>query len=200
MDKYVIKGVKKLAGLTRTKIRLAEEAKTLQTRPAPLPLVKLLSGVELETVSDAKDYVEKIVFDFEDGEGTAKTIFELMDIIEGVKHKFEPPEYFALVGEDAFQEIEDRVDRGEQVNILLMDNGLKEGVNLYVGYEPPEGVIHFGRVPTTLAAYLAYALKSSVLSKDMKLKNTTVSLGHGTLILNAIYYALVQQGALKVTP
>ena len=40
IDKYVKEGAKKILSLTRTKIRLAKEAGTVECRPAPLPLVK----------------------------------------------------------------------------------------------------------------------------------------------------------------
>ena len=46
-----------------------------------------------------------------------------------------------------------------------MEEELHDGVNLYVGYEPPEDCLHLGRVLTNLAVYLDFALKSGVLSE-----------------------------------
>lgn len=195
MDKFVVKGARKLLSLTKTKIRLAEEAETLCTKPKPLPLVKLLSGVELKSIGDVKDFIGKIRLNFEDEDEAYKTVLELMDVVEGVKHKFEPLEYCALVDETTLGKIEERVKLGEAVNILLMSDKVGGGVNLYVGYDPLESAIHYGRVPTTLAVYLAYALKSDALSKDMKLASTKIILGHNTLILNAIYHAIKYYGA-----
>jgi len=50
-----VKGVKKLFGLTKTKIQLAKEADTKYTKPNPLPLIRLLSGQEIGTVEQAKN-------------------------------------------------------------------------------------------------------------------------------------------------
>jgi len=193
MDKYVVKGAKKLFGLARTKIRLAKEAETVRVRPEPLPLVELISGVQVRTVDEAIDRVSDLrsLIDYENMGSVAPTVLELMDIIEGVKYRFEPPELCVLVGNEELKSIEKMVNDGVSLSISLMSEKPVDGINIYIGYNPPKGAIHYGRVPTTLSHYLAYAFRSEVLSDNMYLKNTHISLGHRTLILNAIYHSIL---------
>jgi len=108
MEKYILKGAKKLFSLTRTKIRLVEESGTIDTKPGPLPLVKLLSGKEITTVAQAKEYRDELLkdTDFSDSKSTASSVLQLMDIIEGVKYKFEPPECRSNLSTERFREIE----------------------------------------------------------------------------------------------
>lgn len=196
-NKYFVNGVKKLFGLANTKIQLAVEAETEYTKPRPLPLVELLTARKVESIEEARKYLEglKTEVDYNSEPNMASTTFLLMDLIEGVKHKFEPPEYCVLVGDDTIQEVEQRVASGEKVNILLMTEKHREGVNLFVGADPLEGTIHYGRVPTVLTHYLNYAMRSGTLSDEMHLLNTRVVMGYKTLLLNAAYHALRVYGA-----
>ena len=199
MDRFAIKGTKKLFGLARTKIRLAEEADTIETKPAPLPLIKLLSGEEITTVEEAKEYRDKLrdSIDFSDSGGVAMAVFELLDIVEGVKYKFEPPELCVLVGEDELKAMERRAMKESlPINVLLMTENAPEGVNIFIGEEPPENSLHLGRVPSTLAIFLNFAFNSAYLSEESRLKNIRAILGRKTLILDAIYFSLGEFGAV----
>ncbi|MEA3254738.1 MAG: hypothetical protein U9Q22_02765 [Candidatus Altiarchaeota archaeon] len=198
MDKYTIKGTKKLLSLSRTKIRLAEEAETIECKPKPLPLIKLLSGVEINTVADAKEYRESLVKNLNtiDPRNVANTVLQSMDLIEGVKYKFEPQKFLANIDEDKLREIEEEARKKSlPVNILLMTKKAPEGLNIYIGYEPPEGVIFLSAVPTTLAFFLNYAFNSNHFTLNMKLRNIKSFLGHKTLILNAIHHSMGEYGA-----
>jgi len=182
-DKYVIKGAKKLFSLARTKCRLAKEAKTVETRPAPLPLVKKFAGREIKTVNEASDYVRELreQFDPSDEKWLAEAVLQLMEIIEAVKYKFEPPELCVLVGED---ELEKMITQAKKINILILDEKMRDSLNIYVGEDPPEGALHLGRVPTTLV----YLVRAALTGK--KPKEVKAHLGHKTLIADAIYYAV----------
>jgi len=201
MDKYTISGVKKLFGLTSTKIRLARQAETVQLKPKPAPLVNLLSGLRIETVDEVSERLDELKkrMDYNDSNVVSSTVLELMDLVECVKHKFEPKEYCVLVSKEKLIEIEEKMRENTRLNILLMSREIKDGINLYVGEDAPKDAIHYGRVPTTLSNYMAFALASDVLSENMKLKNTFVTQGHGTLILNAIRYAIKCYGAVDET-
>jgi len=198
MDRFAIKGVKKLFSLARTKIRLAEEADTVETRPAPLPLIKHLSGEEIRTVREAKDYRDKLhgSMDFSDSNSVARAVFELLDIVEGVKHKFEPPELCVLAGEDELKAMEkNAIKESLPINLLLMTEKAPEGINVFIGEDPLENSLHLGRVPSTLAIFLNFAFNSPYLSEESRLKNIKAILGRKTLILDAIYFSLGEFGA-----
>ncbi len=197
VNKFIVRGVKKLFGLTRTKIRLAHESNTVYVKPRPLPLVELLSNTRIETVDDAEDRLGELIsaIDYSNPRSVSSTTLELMDIIEGVKYMFEPPELCVLLEDDDFKKIEKHASDGEKINLLIMSEKRLAGINIYVGYEPPKGVLHLGRVPTTLSYSLAYAFNSNILSSDMELKNTRIMLGHQTLILNSISHAIQNYGA-----
>ncbi len=198
MDKYIVRGVKKILSLTRTKIRLAEEAGTTYTRPRPLPLVKFLSGNEIETVSDAKDYREELVKDlnFSDSKAVASTVFQAMDIIEGVKYEFEPKELMPNISKDEFKDIEKRaMEISSPVNILLMTKDSRNGLNIFVGRNPPEGTLFLSGVPTSISSFLDFAFHSEYFHDNLRLRNINSVLGHKTLILNAIHFALTEFGA-----
>ncbi|MBM3308917.1 MAG: hypothetical protein FJY77_01560 [Candidatus Altiarchaeales archaeon] len=182
--KYVIKGVKKLFSLARTKIRLARQANTLYTKPKPLPLVKKLAGVEVDTIDEAEKHLEKLKkdIDYSNPKTMAETTIQLLDIIEGVKHKYEPKEYFCLLKEE---EIEKLLEN--KVNILLACQPAEKGINLYIGENPPKNTIHLGRVTTNLASFLA--------TTNLKLENIKIHNNQKTLINNAVHQALGEYGA-----
>lgn len=198
MDKYIIKGTKKLFSLARTKIRLAEGSETIDCKPKPLPLVKLLSGMEINTVADAKRYREDLLknIDFSNSESVASTVLQLMDMIEGVKYKFEPNEFLANIDEKKLRNIENEARKKSlPVNLLLMTRKAPEGLNIFIGYKQPEGTIFLSAVPTTLSYLLNFAFNSDYFSQNLKLKNIRSFLGHRTLILNAIHFSLGEFGA-----
>jgi hypothetical protein len=198
MDRFAIKGVKKLFSLTRTKLRLAVEADTVDTRPRPLPLVKLLSGEGITTVREAMEYRDRLhsLVDYSNPGVVAKTVFELLDIIEGVKYGFEPPELCVLLGEKELKDVEEKAVRGSlPVNLLLLTDKSPPGVNLFVGENPPEDSLHLGRAPSTIAFFLDFAFNSNYLSEDLRLRNIQVYCGRKTLILHAIHFSLEEFGA-----
>jgi len=190
--KYVIKGVKKLFSLARTKIRLARQANTLYTKPKPLPLVKKLAGVEVNTIDEAEKHLEKLKkdIDYSNPKTMAETTIQLLDIIEGVKHKYEPKEYFCLLTQ---REIKKLLEEEEEVNILLACQPsetcqpAEKGINLYIGENPPKNTIHLGRVTTNLASFLA--------TTNLKLENIKIHNNQKTLINNAVHQALGEYGA-----
>jgi len=85
MNKLMKKGAKKLFSLTRTKIRLAKENNTINTKPQPLPLIKLLVNIEINSVDKCDEYMNKLKnnTDFDNPKSVAFSILQLMDIIEG---------------------------------------------------------------------------------------------------------------------
>ena len=199
VNKFIVKGVKKRFGLTRTKIRLAKESDTKDTKPAPLPLVKLLSGREIKTVSDTEKYLDelKLNINYDDKKSIAKTVIELMDVIEGVKYKYEPAEFLTNISEDALKDVErTAVERSAPVNVLLMTREAQSGLNLFVGENPPKNVFFLSGVPTTLSFFLNLAFNSDYFSGNLRLKNVNVVLGRRTLITNAIWFALGEFGAV----
>ncbi|MBU0762013.1 MAG: hypothetical protein KKD39_03225 [Candidatus Altiarchaeota archaeon] len=200
VNKYFVWGVKKLFGLASTKIRLARESDTTYVQPKPLLLAELLSEKRIQTVDEAQERFTELkdTIDYGVESMMSSTVLELMDIIEGVKHRFEPPEFFPLVDDTVLGSIEKQVDAGDILNILIMDETSNPGVNLYIGYDPPHDAIHFGRVPTNLSKYLFYAFKSDILSDNMRLKKTNVCIGRKTLINESIYFALIHYGAKTI--
>jgi len=199
MEKHIIKGAKKLFSLTRTKLRLAEESGTIDTRPGPLPLVKLLSGREITTVAQAKEYRDELLqhTDFSDSKSTASSVLQLMDIIEGVKYGFEPKEACLNLTKEGFREIEIQAGKDSiPINILLMTKEIPaNGINLFIGENSPENSIFLSIVPTSIAGLLNFAFHSEYFSDGPELKNIVSVLGHRTLILNAIYFSLGCFGA-----
>lgn len=198
MDRYAAAGAKKLLSLVRTKIRLAEEAGTLECRPQPLPLIQRLTGEVVCTVSEAKAYREKLAknISFSDKQNVASIVFQCMDIIEGVKYLYEPAKYMSNIDEAGMDRLVAQArQRGVPVNILLMTNQAPEGVNLYIGEQPPQGAFYLSGVPTSLATFLDYAFMSPYLSAGWQLKNIRSVLGRRTLIINAIHCAFGAYGA-----
>lgn len=197
-EKLVKRGIKKIFSLTRTKIRLGREADTEEVKPNPLPLVKTLTGKEIETVDEAEELKDKLREDinYEDKKLQAKTILQLIDIIEGVKYKFEPDKYCFQLSEKKLKEIEKRSrEENLPVNILLMTEKTFPGINLFIGEDGPEGVTKLSAVPSSVALFLDFAFHSEHFSQDLELKNITSVFGRKTLILNAIHFSLGQFGA-----
>ena len=201
MEKYAVAGTKKLLSLVRTKIRLAEEAGTVECRPHPLPIIKLLSGRDINTISEAKTYREELAqkADYSDEKRLASTVLQCMDLVEGVKYKYEAPECMPNIDEARFRSIEKEAsEKATAVNILLMSKTAPEGINIFVGEDPPAGTIFFSGVPTSIASFLAYAYASDYFSDNLRLKNIVSYLGHKSLILDAIHYSLGVYGAKTI--
>jgi|GEM_PF-585720 len=200
VDKYVIGGIKKLRSLARTKIRLAEEAGTVGTRPKPLPLVKFLSKREIKTVREAKDYREELEIDYKNPRKAAEMVLELMDIIEGVKYDFEPKELMMNLTPEMLRDTERAASgNSSNVNLLIMSDDVQNGPNLFVGEMAPEGGVFLSGVPTSIAGFLEFAFQSEYFWDGKKLKNIRVVLGHQTLIVGAICFALGEFGAEVIT-
>jgi len=182
VDRYVVLGTKKLFSLTRTKLRLAEEADTVETRPSPLPLPKLFAGVELNTVPDSRAYWQalKDKVDYTDDLSVASTTLELCDIIECVKYRFELPEYMPLINE---------IPSGKPLTILLLTPDGSPGA-LYIGEDPPPGVMHYSRVISGIAPLLHHLYRSPYLSEGTRLRNVEVRYGGRNLLGNAVNHAL----------
>ncbi|HIE34339.1 MAG TPA: hypothetical protein EYP86_04295 [Candidatus Altiarchaeales archaeon] len=197
MDTYTRKGVKKLFSLTRTKIRLAEESNTIETKPKTLPLIKFLSGIEIRTVAETKQYSNELKerIDFSNSTDVATIVFELLDIIEGVKYRFEPKEYCTLIGEERLREIEIRARKDSKgINLLLLSKTAPSGINLYIGENPPKVAIHLGRVLSNIVPLLNVLFHSNTFC-EKGLHNLRVVNEHKTLITNAIVFSLVEYGA-----
>ncbi len=193
MDKYVVRGLKKLFSLTNTKNRLAVEHGTTETKPKPLPLVKYLSGERINSVQDCVSYTKDLRDNVElnNPGDIAATTLQLMDIVEGVKYEFEPPELMANIDPQRFQVLESKaIGEGELVNLLIMTKSGPEGLNLYVGSSPPKGTLYLSGVPTSIAVFLDYAFCSDYFSRGLFLQNMSSVLGRQTLINNVIHYAL----------
>lgn len=198
MDKFTILGTKRLFSLTKTKIRLAEESETIYTKPKPLPLVKLISGRDMDTLEQAKEYREELAknIDYENPRNISNSVLQLIDIIEGVKYKFEPAEFQCLIDDKILKNIENNAkENSSKINLLLMTKIAPKGINLFVGKNPPENSIHLGRVPSTVAYFLRFAFSSDYFSEGKQLKNINSIIGHRTLILNAIWFSLGEFGA-----
>ncbi len=199
MDKYFVAGTKKIFSLVRTKIRLAVEADTLECRPHPLPLVKRLSGVDISSVEEAAAYREGLLKDtcFSDEKSIASAVFQCMDIVEGVKYRYEPPQYMSDIDEGMMQGIEKEArEKALPVNLLLMTQAAPDdGINLFIGENPPTGALFVSGVPTSLAPFIEYAFGSEYFSGNGRLKNIRSIAGHRTLIINAIHHSLGVYGA-----
>ena len=199
MDKYSIAGAKKLFSLVKTKIRLAREAGTLECMPHPLPLVKRLSGVDVSTVEEAVAYREDLFRNtcFSDEKSLASAVFQCMDIIEGVKYRYEPPQCMSNVDIHMMQDIEKEArEKALHVNVLLMTRAAPDGgINLFIGENTPPGALFVSGVPTSLAPFLEYAFSSEYFSGNGRLKNIRSIVGHRTLIINAIHHSLGAYGA-----
>jgi len=198
MNKYVIRGLKKLFSLTKTKNRLAVEHGTTVTKPNPIPLVKYLSGESVDSVQGCMDYTEELRdnVDLNEPESIASTTLQLMDIIEGVKYGFEPPEFMAKITPKRFQILESKAVReGKTLNLLIMTESALDGLNLYVGSNPPEGALYLSGVPTSIAVFVDYAFCSHYFSRGLFLRNVSSVLGRQTLINNVIHFSLGFYGA-----
>lgn len=192
MSRCFVAGTKKLFSLAKTKIRLAEDSDTFETKPAPLPLIKKISGEEIKTVEEAKKYLEerREKIDYSNRRELAENILMILDVIEGVKYRFEPPEYQILLSKKELMILE-----GQEITILMLSSAKTGGVDLFLGEDPPEGVLHLGRVVSNIAPFLDYAFTSTHFSEGLRLRNICVRVGRKTLIAYAVKEALCEFGA-----
>jgi hypothetical protein len=192
VDKYVVKGVKKLFCLARTKMRLAEEAGTVEARPAPLPLVMLLAGKELMTVSDCKTHWQMLKggIDYSDDATVAVAVLQLCDIIECVKHRFEPAEYMPLFGAEEFKRLEAECKAAKAPMTILLMATEAVSCSVFIGEGPPQGVRHYSRGVPGIAPSLHHVYASAHFSDGKKLKNVAFRHGGRTLLGNAVEVAL----------
>jgi len=193
VDKYAAKGAKKLFSLSRTKIRLAKEAETIETRPVPLPIVRLFSGVELRTVEECEAHTGRLKeeVDYDDDGSVATTVVQLCDIIEGVKYRFEPPEYMPLMGEEDLALLEKEcAASGLPLAILIMSDDVR-GPSVFFGEEPPAGARHYSRVISGIAPLLRYLYESKHFSEGKRLRNVTVQYAGKTLLANAAAASII---------
>ncbi len=187
------RALKKLRSLTRIKIELAEEHGTEEVDVSPLPLVERYFGERVETVEDAWGFYEKYVVDMPEvrdiGE-VARLVMACFDVIEGVKHEFEPPELVYLSPD---------LSGVDGVVLDVMTDDPEPGV-FYVG-EPPEGVEvrHVGRVVSTLARFLPEAEEVELLDVE-DLSGVEARFGRFTLLSHATAVALNGLGAVVKTP
>jgi len=201
MDKYIKKGMKKLFALTKTKIKLAEQHKTSKLKPAPLPLIKIISAKELFTLEDAKSFLEelKAELDFNSSVEVARTTLELLEVIEGVKWKFEPSRCFSQISEDDFKKLEERcLKENLELHFLFMTKSVPENaIGIYIGENPPSNAIFLSEVPSSISTILPYLFSSSYFSyfPKLKLRNVASVLGKRTLLNSLIHFSLGQFGS-----
>lgn len=189
------KGLKKLFSLTKTKIRLAEEAGTTELEPSPLPLIKFFSGKEIKKVAEAKNFREELSkkVNFNDREEIAETTFQLLEIIEGVKYKFEPEDCCFSFNEEKLKEFEN--EKNELVILIMTKRSYPEkGINLFFGENTPNGAIFISKVPSSIAPLLNFAFHSNYFFKEGKLQHITSILGRKTILAKLIHFSLGEFG------
>lgn len=171
------KNVKKLFSLARIKIRLAEEAGTVDTLPKPLPVVRLFSGVEVSTVAEAKSYVDVLKSDLT-SEDMPDVILQLLDIVEGVKYEFDP---VLGIPESDFRRLE-----GKPATLLFYCGSFPDSV----GVESGSHSVGLGPVPSSAIHFIRHAFSSDYFSDGKKLKNVSVKSESSSPIINGIVYAI----------
>ncbi|MBD3260600.1 MAG: hypothetical protein GF334_02810 [Candidatus Altiarchaeales archaeon] len=189
--------MKKLFSLTKTKIRLAQQAHTVGMKPQPLILPEKFFGEKIGGVSEAEKFMQKRKNDtnYNNQVDMAKTSLCLFEIIEKVKYEYEPPRYRPKAGEDEFRQAAEHAKEGLEVWLSIME-GEQAGQQpmVYVGEDPPENCIHLGIPVSTAIIFLAYAIKNAELSEENHFKNMVVSKGRDTLLGSTLYYSLRRLG------
>ena len=199
LNKFIIRGVKKALALTRIKIGLAEDfgTESIGFEGKPLELVQFFSGKKVETLNYSKEHLKflKNKLDLEDGQDIAKTVVQLMEIIEGVKQEFEPTEepYWGYINGRKNMELEGV--KMQKAAVLLFSRPVANSLNFYIGEDPPKETIPLGPTPSAVVFFLQYAFKSKIFSENKTLKNTASILGHKTVLMDAIHFSLGQLGA-----
>ncbi|WP_457620503.1 hypothetical protein [Methanopyrus sp.] len=183
-------GLKKLRSLVKVKIRLAREHGTVEVDRPPLPIVKSWYGKVLETVDDAEDFFERKLRRMHkvELEEVPKVVFCAFDVIEGVKHEFEPEKYLYNSG---------AVPTGARTLTLdiMTDDHREEAV--YIG-EPSPGVSRdrwAGRVVSVLARLLPECVETGLLEDVRKLEGVRARIGRFTLLNYVTGAALALSGA-----
>jgi hypothetical protein len=191
-EKYVTDGVKKLFGLTRTKLRLAKEAHTLEAIPSPMPLVKLFCGLDVSSLAECKAHLKRLRdgVDYSDDLNMAMTVIQLCDIIECVKHRFEHPDYMPLFHREEFAILlAECYDAKAPLGILLMVQEVMPH-SVYVGEDPPPGVRHYSRVVSGVAPLLHHLYDSAYFHEGVRLRNVKIAYAGRNILGNAVNFAL----------
>ncbi len=113
-----------------------------------------------------------------------------------MKYGFEPKELMINLDREDMEGIEREASKeSKKVTVLMMSDDVQKGANLFIGKDCPKGALLLSGVPTSLAGFLDFALHSDYFWDGDALRNIRVILGHNTLILNAICFALGELGA-----
>ncbi|MBN2517663.1 MAG: hypothetical protein JXB14_02355 [Candidatus Altiarchaeota archaeon] len=201
-NKFVVRGLKKSLALTRIKIGLAKDfgTESIGFENRPLELSLLFSGRRVETIGQA---VEQLSFlkgnlDLNNDQNIAETVIQLMEIIEGVKQEFEPRKepYWGYIDQKKAETLEQMKKR--QAAVLLFSGPVPDSLNFYVGGRPPSGAIPLGESPSAVVFFAQYAFKSGLFSRGKRLDKTKSVLGHKTVLMDAVHFALGQLGAETV--
>ena len=174
--KTLKQGLKKLRSLVRIKIELAEDHGTREVDVRPLPVVRDYYGVDIRTVEEAREFYERELIRMHrvDTEEVPKVVFSAFDVIEGVKHEFEPRKLM-------YQGCE--VDRMEDLKLDIMTDEPRAGA-AYVG-EPPEGVdegLWVGRVVSVISRLLPECVRAGKINRCSDVEGFDVRVGRFTLL------------------
>ncbi|WP_457614717.1 hypothetical protein [Methanopyrus sp.] len=183
-------GLKKLRSLVKIKIRLAREHGTVEVDQPPLPIVKSWYGEVLETVDDAEDFFERKLKRMHkvELEEVPKVVFCAFDVIEGVKHEFEPEKYLYNPG---------TVPTEVQVLTLdIMTDDCRKGA-VYIGEPSPEVSRDrwAGSVVSVLARLLPECVEIGLLKDVRELEGVKARIGKFTLLNYITGVALKLSGA-----
>ncbi len=186
-------GLKKLRSLVRIKIELAEDHGTEEVDLRPLPIVKEYYGEEIRTVEEAREFYESELERMHrvELEEVPKVVFSAFDVIEGVKHEFEPEEFM-------YQGCE--LDRLDGLKLDIMTDDARDGA-AYVG-EPPEDVeegLWVGRVVSTISRLLPECAEAGLIKRCSDVKGFDVRVGRFTLLNYVTAVAFDAAGATVET-
>ncbi len=191
IDRKTLKaGLRKLRSLVKIKIRLAKEHGTVEVDRPPLPIVESWYGEALETVDDAESFFERELRRMHkvELEEVPKVVFCAFDVIEGVKHEFEPEKYLYRPG---------AVPEGVRTLTLdIMTDDHREGA-VYIGEPHPEVDRDrwAGRVVSVLARLLPECMEAGLLEDVRKLEGVRARIGRFTLLNYVTGAALALSGA-----
>ncbi len=192
-DKYVIKGLKKGFSLARIKLGLAREygTKEIGFDHHPLELILRFSGKKVETLDEGYEHLEylKRSVDLKDPRSVELTFIQLLELGVGAKQDVEATEdpYTGYLGD------RDLPKEGK-ANILIFSQKLQEGLNFYVGREPPRGSIALGWTQSAVVFFVQYAYKSR-FSSGGQLIDTHSVLGMRNVLGDAMHFSLGVLGA-----
>ncbi|WP_456434854.1 hypothetical protein [Methanopyrus sp.] len=195
VDRKTLKaGLRKLRSLVKVKIRLAKEHGTVEVDQPPLPIVKSRYGEVLETVDDAENFFERELRRMHKVklEEVPRVVFCAFDVIEGVKHEFEPEKYLYRSG---------AVPAGVKALTLdIMTDDHRENA-VYIGEPSPEVSRDrwAGRVVSVLSRLLPECVEVGLLEDIRELEGVRVRIGKFTL-LNYVTGAAMALSGARVEP